>query len=133
MKNRLRKEGGGRKLDYPTPEKLKKAIDGYLVDCKASGDPLTITGLTLSLGFSSRQSLYNYAEKIGYEDVVNLGRLHVEHAYEIKLHGNYVTGPIFALKNMGWKDTQHQEIQQENKTISDTPETESDWIDEHGA
>lgn len=64
----------------------------------------TITGLTLFLGFCDRQSLYDYQKKEEFTGIIKKCRLMVEMAYEEKLSSKDVTGAIFALKNMGWKD-----------------------------
>jgi hypothetical protein len=64
----------------------------------------TITGLALHLGFCDRQSLYDYQKKDEFSGIVKYCRTMVEMAYEIKLSGANVTGAIFALKNMGWRD-----------------------------
>ena len=86
---------------YETPQQLQDAIDDIL------GNPdfdFTITGLCLELGFCSRQSFYDYEEKPNFSYTIKKARLHIERAYEAKLSGKEVTGAIFALKNLGWKD-----------------------------
>jgi hypothetical protein len=92
---------------YDSPEKLQTAIESYFneTDC-----PNTITGLAYYLGFADRQSLNDYQEKPEYSFIIKRARSRVEMAYEAKLSGQNVTGAIFALKNMGWKDK--QEIEQ---------------------
>jgi hypothetical protein len=94
----------GRLKMYKTAAEMEKAIDAYIEHCKESDERLTITGATLFLGFSQKKSLYDYKEDGEYKDAVNRLLLNVEHSYEKALHGNNVTGAIFALKNMGWKD-----------------------------
>lgn len=70
----------------------------------------TITGLTFYLGFESRNSFYAYGKKEEFKYIVKRARLFVECEYEEQLqHGN-VTGAIFALKNMGWKDKSEQDL-----------------------
>jgi hypothetical protein len=66
--------------------------------------PPTITGLALYLGFESRQSFYDYAERKQFSYTVKRGRLKIEHEYEKSLRSQTFAGAIFALKNMGWKD-----------------------------
>lgn len=70
---------------------------------------ITITGLAYFLGFESRQSFYDYEERPEFSYIIKRARLYIESAYEKKLSGNSVTGSIFALKNMGWKDKQEVE------------------------
>lgn len=70
----------------------------------------TITGLTLYLGFESRQSFYDYEKMPEFSYIVKRARLFIEREYEEQLqHGN-TTGAIFALKNMGWTDKIEQEV-----------------------
>ena len=69
-------------------------------------EPITITGLALFLGFSDRQSLNDYEDKIEFSFIVKRARLRVENGYEKALHLQSPTGAIFALKNMGWNDKQ---------------------------
>lgn len=112
---------GGRPAIYETPEALISACDEYFEYIKGEAaknkddeidydrwvrepEPATVTGLVLFLGFSSRQSLDDYAKKEEFSDIIKKARLRVENKYELKLHGTTNTGAIFALKNMGWKD-----------------------------
>jgi hypothetical protein len=67
-------------------------------------EPATITGLALYLGFESRQSFYDYEDRDQFSYTIKRARLRIEHEYEKKLSGNNVAGPIFALKNLSWKD-----------------------------
>ncbi len=70
----------------------------------------TITGLVIHLGFESRTSFYDYEKKVEFMYTVKRARLFIECEYEEQLqHGN-VTGAIFALKNMGWKDKTEQDL-----------------------
>lgn len=92
---------GGRPLKFETPEELEIACDEFI-----SGNPgkLTITGLAMWLGFDSRQSLYDYEKREEFSYIIKQARLAVENDYELSLRTVSVTGAIFALKNMGWKD-----------------------------
>lgn len=100
-------EHPGRPPIFSTPESFEKAVDEYIA---ANPDSMTITGLAMWLGFESRQSFYDYEKRPEYSYIVKKGRLAVENAYERGLRSQSVTGSIFALKNMGWKDTQRNEI-----------------------
>jgi hypothetical protein len=91
----------GQPAYYSTPEKMQAAIDAYFDMPKC---PNTITGLAYFLGFADRQSLNDYQERPEYSFIIKRARARVEMAYEEKLSGQNVTGAIFALKNMGWKD-----------------------------
>jgi phosphopantetheine adenylyltransferase len=60
----------------------------------------------LFLGFSHREAMADYEKREGFSDIIKSARARVEYSYEKMLHRSegQVTGPIFALKNMGWKD-----------------------------
>lgn len=97
----------GRPAKYETPQLLQAAIDLYFQTCKSANEYPTITMLAYELGFESRQSFYDYegkSEEFSY--IIKRARLLVEFGYEKQLQGERPTGAIFALKNMGWKDTQ---------------------------
>lgn len=92
---------GGRPPKFETPDQLKAACDEFIA---SNPGKLTITGLALWLGFCDRQSLYDYEKKEGFTCIIKEARLAVENDYEISLRSASVTGAIFALKNMGWRD-----------------------------
>ena len=96
----------GRPPIFKTPEELLKKFDKYLEHCKKNNELLLITGACLFLGFCSRQSFYAYSEKPAFSYATKKIHLHIEHAYEIRINEPFPAGAIFALKNMGWKDTQ---------------------------
>lgn len=94
-----------------TPQEFLELSEQYFADCVENNDPLTITGLALSLGFCSKQSIYDYAKDDDYKYVVQRAKLMVENGYEKRLLSDgSPTGAIFGLKNFGWKDTQHNEV-----------------------
>src|SRR5690606_17898499 len=92
---------------YDNPEKLLKDGLTYF----NSTDKPTITGLCLHLGFESRQSFYDTENREGFSYTIKRLRLMIEHQYELKLSDKdyATTGVLFALKNLGWKDTQEVE------------------------
>ena len=92
----------GRPPMFTDPQKLNELIEDYF----ESEDHYTITGLCLHCGFESRQSFYDYEQKPAFAYIVKRARLRIENMYEKSLMGDKVTGPIFALKNMGWTDKQ---------------------------
>lgn len=91
---------------FETPEEMQAKIDQYFNEIADSEGNITITGLVLYLGFCSRQSFYDYENKEDFSYTVKRARTMIEQSYENKLHGTTPTGPIFALKNLGWQDTQ---------------------------
>lgn len=132
---------GGRPPIYSTPEELQEAIDRYFVLCDSrtrlatvmQGDEFiekdvpdpekyTVSGLALSLGFTSRQSIYDYSNREEFSYTIKRAVLRIENQREIDLlESKNPTGIIFALKNMGWKDKQeleHTGLQQPPSVLS---------------
>lgn len=107
MDDIIQKHAGGRPPKFDTPELLKQACDEFIAN---NPGKLTITGLAMWLGFCDRQSLYDYEKRPEYSCIIKEARLAVENDYELSLRTQSVTGAIFALKNMGWKDKVQQEI-----------------------
>jgi hypothetical protein len=110
---------GGRPPMYNTAEELQQKIDDYFnngvrtktVLVGKDKEPMelpvpTITGLAYYLGFESRQSFYDYEKKDGFTYTIKRARLFIEVEYEMQLSVGNTTGAIFALKNMGWIDSQ---------------------------
>lgn len=91
----------GRPAKYETPQDLEAQILAYFDQCRVNITKATVTGLTLYLGFESRSSLDDYANRsTEFSYMIKRAKLAVENSYE--LSGS--TFDIFALKNMGWKD-----------------------------
>ena len=89
----------GRKPTFTSAEEMQEKIDAYFASCEpellrdgdgtpmlnkngepvyVGGRPMTIQGLVLALGFTSRQSLLNYKAKREFVDTVTRARLRVE-------------------------------------------------------
>lgn len=102
---------GGRPPIWTDPQAFKEAVDSYF-DNKE--EVHTWTGLTLHLGFESRQSLNDYLEKEEFFHPIKMALLKIENSYEKRMFtAKNPTGAIFALKNFGWKDK--QEIDQKTE------------------
>jgi hypothetical protein len=101
---------GGRPPKWDNPDEFGKAVDQYF---EPENAPHTWTGLALYLGFESRQSLEDYKSKDGFLTHIKKALLRVENIYEQRLIQNNAAGPIFALKNFGWRDK--QEIDQKTE------------------
>ena len=114
---------------YKTPEEMQKVIDKYFDDCrgeyiivdgcavtdknghpvKTKERPLTITGLALALGFTSRQALLNYEAKEEFVDTIKRAKSIVEQYAEERLYDkDGVNGAKFNLSNnfKGWSEKQ---------------------------
>ena len=97
----------GRKMKFPTPESMQEAIDKYFEECKGEiltdnngntlynkygepiyvgAKPLTVTGLALALGFTSRQALLNYQGRGKYKEIVEAAKLRIENYAEMRLY-----------------------------------------------
>lgn len=106
------KNKGGRPRAINSPDEFDQKVDDYINDCRSNKKPILLTGLILSLGLSSRESFYQYAEYKGYSDSVKRARLFVESEYETRLVSTQnQAANIFALKNFGWKDKETTELE----------------------
>lgn len=101
---------GGRPRIYDNVEDLEAAIDGYFALCESENKKASVTGLALALGFCDKKTVYDYAERPEFLHSIKRALLQVESAYENGLWNNSVAGPIFALKNMGWKDKTESDV-----------------------
>ena len=96
----------GRPRIFETVDELNEAIEAYYQLCQEKELKPTITGAAFHLGFADKTTLYDYRDRPEFSHSIKRLLLFVENGYEQALHGNSVTGSIFALKNMGWKDKQ---------------------------
>lgn len=111
----LYKNKGGHPPIFETPEEMQGKIDEYFnlfqkQESTIYGSKPTRTGLALFLGFSSRQSLYDYKNKKEFSYTIKKALLALEMIYELMLSGKNATGAIFALKNIGWSDKQEIDL-----------------------
>lgn len=86
---------------------IQKKIDAYFGECEDKETRPTYCGLALALDYDSRQRLWEHAragEKIS--GPIRSAMLRIEERYEAMLGITTSAGPIFALKNRGWKDTE---------------------------
>jgi hypothetical protein len=95
---------------WDNPEEFEKKIDEYFAQQNTT---LTWSGLANYLGFESRQSLEDYKKKEGFTYPIKKALLKIEEIYEKALFQKNAAGPIFALKNFGWRDK--QEIDQKTE------------------
>lgn len=95
---------------YSSAKELETQIKDYYEWAESQEKPLTFSGLAYHLGFSSRQSIWEYANR---KDELSLpikrAMLKIESDYEEALRTKSCTGAIFALKNRGWSDKQEIE------------------------
>jgi len=126
MSNTEIKNLGGRPRRFNTVEEMQVLIDRYFQECKENNEPLTITGLALALGFTSRQAVMNYEGFLDdngkmFLDTIKTAKLRIENAYEKRNIENGRGGDIFALKQFDWTDKQEikhsGEMNLNNKTV----------------
>lgn len=119
----------GRPRSIESPEQFDDLVDEYVAQCEAQDVPVTLTGMILHLGLSSRQSLDRYQQYDGFSDCVKRAKLYVELAYEMRLNGDKPTGAIFALKNLGWRDRIEQDHTSSDGSLSGVSRVEIEVID----
>lgn len=102
--------GAGRPPAYSDAAEFEGAAEAYFAQCEASEKVPTVNGLALALGFNSRQSLLNYADKPEFVDTVKRVRARLEAEWEQRLAGPNAAGTIFWLKNQGWTDKTEREL-----------------------
>lgn len=122
---KLGNPGGGAPPKFETPEEMEIKINEYFdyirgeirrvehqgtdkekVIWKRKPERATITGLILYMGFACKNSFYEYEKKHSFSILIKKAKMTIEKVYEERLGGTNVTGSIFALKNLGWKDKQ---------------------------
>jgi hypothetical protein len=100
----------GRPAKYNTDTEMDEAIHEYfdsLIAEDGTRRPPTIAGLAYSLGFDSRQSMYDYGKDERFSYILKRARLCIEDYHESRMSGNNPTGSIFWLKNhAGYTDKQ---------------------------
>lgn len=114
-----------RPAKYKTADELQAKIDEYFKDGVKLREVLvgrkgeqeivemkvpTITGLVLYLGFCDRATFYDLEKQEKFSHTIKTARTRIENEYEEQLAVSGGSGPIFALKNFGWKDKTETEI-----------------------
>lgn len=125
---------GGRPPKYKNVEEIKDKIEQYFKSCEgeplldADGNPmldkwqqpiivgkkpLTVTGLALALGFSTRQGLLDYQGKKEFSDTITRAKSRVEEYAESRLFDREgQRGAEFNLRNnfKGWNGEREREL-----------------------
>jgi hypothetical protein len=102
----------GRPLKYKTVEALEEAIDAYFQE-----NPInpSVVELALHLGFSSRQSMYDYQEREEFSYTIKKAVSIVESIHEKRLFEGSCAGSIFWLKNRGWNAEESKKVEHAGK------------------
>lgn len=94
----------GRPLKFKTVKELEEKGMAFFKLCEDEDIPPTITGLALHLD-TTRETLMDYQARDEFSDTVKKLKLICENFAEQRLFtARNPAGPIFALKNYGWKD-----------------------------
>lgn len=109
---------GGRPKIYEDPQELEAKCEQYFLWCIENKVNLTITGLGLFLGFSSRNTIDEYSKRDEFSSIIKRAKFVVENSYEQQLDSFKYGGAVFALKNMGWKDQVDSNITQTITTVT---------------
>ena len=123
---------GGRPPKYKNKEEIEEKIEQYFKDCEGhpltdedgnqiynkygypvivDRKPLTVTGLALALGFTTRQALLNYQGKKEFVDTITRAKSRVEQYAEERLFDkDGSSGAQFSLRNnfKGWNEEQKE-------------------------
>jgi len=102
---------------------MEERLEAYLIDCQENDEPLNIPEMALFLGFTSRSSLYEYAQRPGFTDAVKSACLRVE--AQLVRDGMSARNPaahIFILKNMGYSDHQTRQDTQIRIDLNKLPD-----------
>lgn len=92
-----------------SPEEYGKGVDEYFKECRAEDRPPTLPGLAFHLGFSTRQSVHDYAKDPEYKFQAQRAMLGVESwlAEKVVQKEFFTPGQIFTLKSVfGYEDKQ---------------------------
>ena len=111
------KGGPGQDPFYTNIEDMQVRIDEYF----KKESVWTIPGLAYHLGFCDKKSLIDYEGKEVFQFSIKRAKLRMEDFNAKELHrekGN-VTGIIFTLKNLGWKDSQDVDLNIDFDSLSE--------------
>lgn len=110
-------KGGGRDPFYDSPEDMQRMIDAYFRTEKIPSIP----GLAYHLGFADKKSLMDYEAKEEFWFPIKRAKLRIEafNAKELHREKGNITGIIFTLKNLGWKDQQDIDLSYDLNSLSE--------------
>jgi hypothetical protein len=112
----------GRPLKYKTASELQSAIDAWFDSFKEiKGLYPTMSGLAYHLGFTDRQSLYDYKGREEFSCTIKRALLRIESLHENNLYGTSPTGSIFWLKNRDWRDKTETDLTTKGEKIQGSP------------
>jgi len=113
----------GRPFKFRDPQEFQKKGDKFFQHCDEKEEPYTFTGLALALGFTGREQFLEYQKRIEFSSVLKGLRARCEAYAEKRLFQGAAAGPIFALKNYGWKDTSETTVTVKPPVLVDSLES----------
>ena len=128
---------GGRPPHYETAEELQEEIEAYFRHCSRTQEAMTIAGLVDHLGFTSRQSLYDYEQRNeAFSYTIKRAKRHIEAYMAGRLMDgrSNPAGCIFLMKNwFGYTNEDklliNQQVTVESRSIDDLRSTLETLID----
>lgn len=113
----------GKPRRWKTAKALKAAVDQYFEDCQGNTRVPSVAGLSLALGFMSRQALYRYTERMAeesndeYVTIITSAKTRIEEAnIQLAYNKEASAGARFMLQN-GFNYSEKQEIGLNSNTI----------------
>jgi len=108
----------GRPRKYETYEEFEAEIIDYFESQKDLKKPMyTITGLASHVGLTKADFNMQADRGEDFSDLIKKAKQIVEGNYEKTLYTSGCTGAIFALKNMGWKDSNETNLLNNGKSF----------------
>lgn len=104
-----------------SPEEFKEKSREYFDECKAQDEAPSIAGLAFHLGFSSKQSIFDYRKDPEYAHEANRATLFIEAWLNKKVvnKDTYSPGQWHILKaNFGYEDKQSLDHQSSDGSMS---------------
>lgn len=124
---------GGRPPKFRDVAELQDAIDRYFTEREQQGKPLTVTGLALALD-TTRDVIIDvesgngpYADNPEFSHAIKKAKLRCQAFAEDQMYcAKNPAGPIFALKNFGWRDKQEVDTTIKGKLQVDSTLSDDD-------
>lgn len=105
---------GGRERRYQDHAEFDALVEAYFKDCDTNGKKPTLSGISLHLGFSDKETFGSYAAvSFEFARTINKARMRIEENRHQLLvaKDTFTPGIIFDLKNNhGWKDKSEVEL-----------------------
>lgn len=132
----------GRPRKFRTPEEMQVLIDRYfdqdaeVIERWNNGVKYqqrcpTISGLAIYLGFCDRHSMYAYEKFPEFSHTIKRARERITQQYENLIQAGVGAGPIFMLKNLGYKDKtevdMNAKVVKMDKIVRDGKEVDFDF------